>query len=292
MPAEREDGPAAAAERLAARADFAVGEAEQPGHEEGQEKQRPEDRLGNEDEAACIPARIEGEEGTQAVVVGPVEQQVAERGDEGGEIEPAPMDWLPRVPVGLARLRFELGAPVENYGALRASDDQEPDRADDDGGDDGHGDEGVGDAAMVLELFDGAGESPEDVEVGGFGGQHGGQGGVGGLAVEAGAADAGTGKKMSDGLHRALGTILTGRGPWDLKTDSASGQSHLKELTLGFGRRTASEAQKRSERDHRRLEMWQWLNRLGKRLPMVAGIAGGPLQGLKPAVILQCFRHD
>ncbi len=60
-------------------------------------------------------------------------------------------------------------------------------------GDDGHGPEGVRDAAMMLELFDGAGESPEDVEVGGLGGQHRSERGVGRLAVESGAADAGAG---------------------------------------------------------------------------------------------------
>ena len=61
------------------------------------------------------------------------------------------------------------------------------------GGDEGSGDEGVGDAAMMLEAFDGAGESPDDVEVGGFGGEDCGQGGVGRFAIESGAAYAGAG---------------------------------------------------------------------------------------------------
>ena len=78
--------------RLRARADFAIGKAEEPGHDESKEEERPEDRLGDEHEAARVPARIEGEERAHAVVVGPVEQQMAERGDERGEIEPAPVD--------------------------------------------------------------------------------------------------------------------------------------------------------------------------------------------------------
>ena len=41
---------------------------------------------------------------------------------------------------------------------------------------------------MVLELLDRPGESPEDIEIGGLGGQHCGQRGVGRLAVESGAA--------------------------------------------------------------------------------------------------------
>ena len=81
----------------------------------------------------------------------------------------------------------------------------EPGCADCCGGDEGRGDEGVGDAAMMLEAFDGAGESPEDVEIGGFGGKYGGQGCVGGFAIETGAADAGAGKEVRDGFH-ALGT--------------------------------------------------------------------------------------
>ncbi len=107
----------------------------------------------------------------------------------------------------------------------------EPDSADDDGGDDGHGDEGVRDAAMMLQLLDRPGEAPEDVHVGGLGGQHGGQRGVGGFAVQAGAADAGAGKKVRDGFHSCyLHPILTGlpgrRGappiilPMDEKTKS------------------------------------------------------------------------
>ena len=46
---------------------------------------------------------------------------------------------------------------------------------------------------MVLELVDRAAEAPEDVEVGGLGGEDGDYGGAGGLAIEAGAADAGAG---------------------------------------------------------------------------------------------------
>jgi hypothetical protein len=54
---------------------------------------------------------------------------------------------------------------------------------------------------MMLEAFDGAGKRPEDVEIGGFGGEDGSKGCVSGLAVEAGAADACAGKEMRDGLH-------------------------------------------------------------------------------------------
>ena len=50
-----------------------------PGNDERGEEQRPHDGFGDEDEAAGVPARVEGKERTHAVVVGPVEQDVAER---------------------------------------------------------------------------------------------------------------------------------------------------------------------------------------------------------------------
>ena len=95
-----------------------------------------------------------------------------------------------------------MGQPL----LARASDSlapavEEPDRAHHYAGHHGHGPEGVRDAAMMLESLDRPGESPEDVKVGGFGGQHGSERGVGGLAVESGAAQASAGKEMSDGFH-------------------------------------------------------------------------------------------
>ena len=59
----------------------------------------------------------------------------------------------------------------------------------------------MGPSAMVLEGGDGAFDGPEDVEVGGFGGERHGQGGVGGLAVEAGAGEDGSGHEVGDGIH-------------------------------------------------------------------------------------------
>jgi hypothetical protein len=53
----------------------------------------------------------------------------------------------------------------------------------------------------VLEAGDGAGDRPEDVEVGGFGGECHSQGGVGGGAIEAGAAEAGAGHEVGYGFH-------------------------------------------------------------------------------------------
>jgi hypothetical protein len=75
---ERCDGPGTAAEARAACAYFAIGEAEQRWEDEGDEQQRPDDGFGDEDEVAGVPAGVEGEERADAVVVGPVEEDVAE----------------------------------------------------------------------------------------------------------------------------------------------------------------------------------------------------------------------
>ncbi len=80
----------------------------------------------------------------------------------------------------------------------------EPGDADGCSGNEGHGDEGVSDAAMVLESFDRAGKSPNNIEVGGFGGEYRSQRSVGGFAIESGAADAGAGQEVGDGFHGVL----------------------------------------------------------------------------------------
>ena len=158
-------------------------------------------------EAARIPARIEGKKGADAVVVGPVEQDVAESGDERGEVDPEPAHRL--MPA-----RRAVRPVVERRGSAKASTlsptMEEPGCSRDRSGDEGDCDEGMRDAAMMLQLFDGPGETPDDVEVGGFGGQHGGQRGVGGFAIESGAADAGAGKEVRDGLHSSLESIVAG----------------------------------------------------------------------------------
>ena len=71
------------------------------------------------------------------------------------------------------------------------------------GSDEWHADKAVGDAAMMLQSGDGALERPEDIDVGGLGGKHHGRGRQRGLAVEAGAAHARAGQKVSDGIQAA-----------------------------------------------------------------------------------------
>ena len=53
----------------------------------------------------------------------------------------------------------------------------------------------------MLQHFDRPCETPEDVEIGGFGGQRGCQRHVRGLAIETGAANAGPGQKVRNRLH-------------------------------------------------------------------------------------------
>ncbi len=170
----------------------AIGESEKSGNDERGNQQYPKRGLGDEDKAAGIPPGIEGEEGADAIVVGPVEQDVAQSGDECSEIDPLPTDRLrlkPRWGSGFSGWggQSSLGAAMFDPAVI------EPGGAHGCGGNEGHRNESVGDAAMMFEAFDGASESPDDVEVGGFSGEDCGQRGVGSFAIKTGAADAGAG---------------------------------------------------------------------------------------------------
>ena len=79
-----ENCPALPSKRLAARADFAIGEAQHPRNRESQKEQPLQNRLGNEHKAAGKPVSIQWEERPHAVVVGPIEEEMAERGDARG----------------------------------------------------------------------------------------------------------------------------------------------------------------------------------------------------------------
>ena len=167
----------------------------------------------------AIPVSIEREERTDAVVVGPVKQDVTERGDACGEIEPAPANSRcachperrsPRRPsrriCGCFFGSRSIGRHITSLAASPPPVEQ-PHRADHDSGNHRHGPEGVRDAAMVLELVDRAAESPKNVEVGGLCGQNGRKRSVGRLAVESGAAQACAGKQMSDRFHEFAGSV-------------------------------------------------------------------------------------
>ncbi len=200
---ESEDGPATSAKGWSACAYFAVDEAEEGWGDERDEQQEEDEGFEDEDEGAGVPVGVEGKEGANAVVVGPVEQDVAEKGDEGEAVEEAPADrglWSGDVGGGGVEGLVGDGVRMGLF-SVRAPAVEEPDGADDDGGFERYADEGVGDAAVVLEGCDGAAYGPEGVEVGGFGGDRHRDGGVGSLAVEAGAGEDGSRHEVGDGFH-------------------------------------------------------------------------------------------
>jgi hypothetical protein len=81
---------------------------------------------------------------------------------------------------------------------------KEPREAGGDEGNERHGNKGVRDAAMMLELLNRAGESPEDIEIRRFGRERSRQSRVRGFPIETGAADTCASKKVRDGLHGSL----------------------------------------------------------------------------------------
>ena len=161
--------------------DFAIDQAEHGRSDEAGEQEDEHDRLEDEDDVPGVPVGIPGREGPHAVVVGEVEQDVAERGEE----REAPEE-----------------NPARRDGGLFSADMMEaPAEERDHEGDHGRADERVGESAMVLEADQRPAESPEDVEVGGFRGECHGQRGVRGLAIEAGAAQACAGEEVGDWFH-------------------------------------------------------------------------------------------
>ncbi len=107
---------------------------------------------------------------------------MAEVGDEREKPEQAPSDW--------------------SLGWFFSEFVNDPDDGDGNQSDEGRGDEGVRDAAVMLESGNRAAQSPEYVEVGGFGGERHGERCVGRLTVEAGASETGSGEEVGDGFHR------------------------------------------------------------------------------------------
>ena len=146
---KRKDGPAPPPECRTARTHLVIGEAKKSRKDEREKEQSPKDGLGDEHNAARIPARIEGEKRPHAIIVGPVKGDMAESGDESSEIEPAPVHGLgllsgrPIVCPRRRRREFTKAAPF-------APSVQQPDQSHDDSGHHRHGNERVGDAAMVL----------------------------------------------------------------------------------------------------------------------------------------------
>ena len=88
------DGPAAASEARSLCADFAADEAEERWGDEGCEEHYEHYWLDDEDDRAGVPAGIEREEGAEAVVVGPVEREMAEESDEDEDVEEAASGWV------------------------------------------------------------------------------------------------------------------------------------------------------------------------------------------------------
>jgi len=130
---------------------------------------------------------------------------MAEGGNQGREIQPAPADR--RRCRGHFRVLEEW---IDRATAAHPQAVSDPDDANHGSRNKRRTKKGVSDAAMVLQLFDRTGEGPEDVEVGRLGCQHGGKRSVGRLAVQAGATDAGSGKEMGDRFHDSLNSIVSG----------------------------------------------------------------------------------
>jgi hypothetical protein len=98
--------------------------------------------------------------------------------------------------------RIGLGSRMRRTGRIRAQNPVAgPNKPSDDEGDNRCGDKGVSDAAVMLETDNRPAEAPDNIQIGSLGGQGRCECGIGSAAVEAGAADAGSGEEVGYWLH-------------------------------------------------------------------------------------------
>ena len=185
-PRERKNRPAAPPEGLAACPDLAVRKAQKQRHNHCANQQRQQHRLNDKNETARIPARIEREERPQTVRVCPVQQQVTERGNQRGQIKPSQMKTH-------RCSCFLVGCGASASASPLPPSMPKPDPAHHHAGHHRGAEKRMRYPAMVLQLLHRPGQRPQHVHVRGLGCQHRREGCVGGLAVQPGAADAGSG---------------------------------------------------------------------------------------------------
>ena len=243
---------------LAAGAYLRPDQTEEQGEDEGQEEQKEDEGVEDEDEGAGVPARIEGREGAEAVVVSEVQGEVAEEGEESERVEQAPADG------GVGEL-IALGF----RGSLQPDAVENVYGCDDYAGFNGESDEAVGDSAMVLKAGDGAEEAPEGVDVGEFGAYRHGEGGVGRASIESGAGHAGTRQDVCNGFHAGASLARDGHGLHEPGTGfdlRLAGVEHGFELSRSHG--VGTEA---ADRD----EAGGVAERFGDLVPEEVGRGGG-----------------
>ena len=82
--------PPTAAKHSAPNSNFSIDQAQYGGYQQCKNQPGKEDGFKNKENAACIPMRIKWKEGAQAVIVGPIEEQVAQIRNQSEEPYPPP----------------------------------------------------------------------------------------------------------------------------------------------------------------------------------------------------------
>ena len=177
-----------------AHADLLVDEGEQRGRDQAGQQQHPHHRLPDEDDVPGVPLLRERPERAHAVVVGEIEQNVAEPGKPGIEEKQSPARgqiWI---------FCLALAQPPNQIN-----------EADHHGGIEQYPEERVGESAMVGKAERTAVEAGENIQIGSFGGERERERGQHSLAVQPGAAHAGAGEEMGEGFQAIYNSILPRR---------------------------------------------------------------------------------
>src|SRR6266478_5344425 len=139
---------------LAASADLFVDQRKQCRENQAESENDEQDGLDDEDDVPGDPALGKWPEGAHSVVIGEVEENVAEAGEAGVDEEQSPA----RRKIGIA-------------GLASAQAPDEIDESNDHGGHQRDAQERMCESAVMVQAERGAAEAAEDVKVGGFSGE-------------------------------------------------------------------------------------------------------------------------
>ena len=173
-----------AARTSLAGTDFSVYQREEGRRNQSEQQAGEHDRLEDEHDVPGVPLFGEWPKRTDAVVVGEIEQDVAETGEAGVEEKQSPA-WR--------KLWIFQFAPSPTPEQVYKTNDHSSVEW--------NPEERVGEAAMMGEAERGAAETAKHVDVGSFSGERKRERGQRGLAVESGASHTSAGQKVGDGFQ-------------------------------------------------------------------------------------------
>src|SRR5258708_4709410 len=169
--------------------DFVGHQAEQHGKHQPEKQKGQDDRVDDEHYIPGKPSRVKGRKRPDTVVVPEIHQDMHQTSQEGIQIEQLPSRGLPDLP---------LPGHHDSVNKVHDADGQRRHER--------SPQQRVRKAAMVFKVRDRSAEDAQKIDIRRFGSQRQGESGQSGFAIESGAAQTGSGKKMG---YRFQGLVLS-----------------------------------------------------------------------------------